>query len=183
MVGQRALLVIDMQKGSFTPQTPRFAAEQVVGNINALSRLFRRTAHPVIFIQHNGTRERAFVPNTTEWELLSTLEVHPQDTVVSKTANDAFYRSKLSATLAACDVKELVITGCATDFCVEATVHSALAKDYQVTVVEDGHTTAERPHLSAQQVIAHYNWVWRHLTPTHGSVRVVKYQEVESSFP
>ncbi|MBT1687173.1 isochorismatase family protein [Fulvivirgaceae bacterium PWU37] len=33
------------------------------------------------------------------------------------------------------------ITGSATDFCVESTVQSARSKDYQVTVVKDGHTT------------------------------------------
>lgn len=64
-------------------------------------------------------------------------------------------------------VKELYITGCATDFCVEATVQSALAKHYDVTVVADGHTTAERPYLSAEKVNEHYNWVWQHMIPTN----------------
>ena len=100
---------------------------------------------------------------------------------MSKTANDAFYQSELSAMLTARGVEELFVTGCATDFCVEATVQSALSKDYRVTVVEDGHTTGERPALSARQVIAHYHWVWRNLVPTRGSVRVMKYEEIAAS--
>ncbi|WP_394370561.1 isochorismatase family protein [Dawidia soli] len=38
-------------------------------------------------------------------------------------------------------IRKMNITGSATDFCVESTVQSARSKDYQVTVVKDGHTT------------------------------------------
>ncbi len=77
---------------------------------------------------------------------------------------------------------DLIITGCATDFCVAATVQSALTKDYTITVVEEGHTTGERPHLTAKQVIDHYNWVWQHMTPTRGRVYVEKFTQIKSSF-
>lgn len=66
----------------------------------------------------------------------------------------------------------MFITGCATDFCVESTIQSALTKDYNITVVEDGHTTGERPHLIPQQVIEHYNWVWQNMLPTNGQIKV-----------
>ena len=39
-------------------------------------------------------------------------------------------------------------------------------------VVEDGHTTSDRPHISAETVIAHYNWVWQNMIPTEGSIKV-----------
>ena len=99
--------------------------------------------------------------------------------VISKTANDAFYRTELSSELHTQGISELFITGCATDFCVEATVQSALTKDYTVTVVEDGHTTAPRPHLDAEQLITHYNWVWKQLTPTQGSIKVLPVEQIK----
>ncbi len=169
---KHALLVIDMQKGSFTPLVSRFDALGVVRRINHLAEIFRQHQFPVIYVQHDGTLEGAFIPKTREWELLEELEVKEEDVILSKTANDAFYNSWLNDYLQECKINNLVITGCATDFCVEATIQSALSKDFQITVVEDGHTTGERPHLRAAQVIEHYNWMWRNMIPTKGRIEV-----------
>ena len=168
----KALIVIDMQKVSFTPRTVRFDAAGVIKRINALSQQFRQEKYPVVFVQHDGSKEGECLPGTEPWELLPELEIRTSDLIVPKTANDAFYRSDLHRILEEHGADELVITGCATDFCVDATVKSALVHDYEVTVVQDGHTTADRPHGSAEQLIAHYNWVWQHMTPTRGRIRV-----------
>ena len=175
----KALLIIDMQKGSFTPQTPRFDTIGVVKRINELAALFRSLNFPVIYIQHDGTSTGEFEKNTTEWENLDELVIMPTDVLIDKYANDAFYRSHLESKLSDLNVKELYITGCATDFCVESTIQSALIKDYNVTVVSDGHTTGERPYLSAEQAIRHYNWVWQNMTPTRGDIRVKSFEEVK----
>lgn len=76
-------------------------------------------------------------------------------------------------------IKELVITGCATDFCVDATVKSALTNDYNLTIIADAHTTADRPHVSAEKLIAHHNWLWSELTPTEGRIVVSKSLDYE----
>ena len=75
MKKQKALLVIDMQKGSFTPKTPRFDTEGVVARINTLAEMFRAQNLPVIFIQHDGTGTGEFEKNTTEWENLDDLGI------------------------------------------------------------------------------------------------------------
>ncbi|MBX2842286.1 MAG: isochorismatase family protein [Flammeovirgaceae bacterium] len=175
---RKALLIIDMQKGSFTDKTPRFDTTGVVKRINALAQKFRVGELPVIFIQHDGSKWKAFVPNTSEWELLDELDVNPNDLILSKTANDAFYNSALEFKLRELEVKDLVITGCATDFCVEATIQSALVKNYNITVVKNGHTTGDRPHLKAEQVIEQYNWMWQNMIPTEGKIEVKDFEEV-----
>lgn len=114
-----------------------------------------------------------FVPFTTEWELLDDLEIDPNDVHIDKYANDVFYCSELQKKLDLLAVTELVITGCATDFCVESTIQSAVSKDYNVTIIEDGHTTGNRPSLRAHQVIDHYNWVWKNMIPTKGKIEVL----------
>lgn len=169
---KKALLVIDMQKGSFTPETPRFDTEGTVLRINELARLFRKRSQLVIYVQHDGTGSEEFEKGSTTWEILDELEVDSTDILLDKTANDVFYHSNLQAILKKEKIEELFITGCATDFCVESTIQSALTKDYHITVVEDGHTTGERPHLNAKQVINHYNWIWQNMLPTKGSIQV-----------
>lgn len=172
MKSKSALLIIDMQKGSFTEKTPRYDTDGVVGRINRLSSAFRKADLPVIFIQHDGSGSGEFEKNSTSWENLDELTVVPSDVLIDKYVNDSFYQSDLDSKLKSLGVKHLVITGCATDFCVESTVQSALSKDYNVTVIEDAHTTGERPQLTAKAVIDHYNWVWQNMMPTKGSVDV-----------
>lgn len=176
-----ALLIIDMQKGSFTPETPRYDTEGVVSRMNALAEKFRALKYPVIYIQHDGTRDHVFLPHSPEWTLLDTLEPESSDIFVNKYANDVFYKSELKPILDTLEVGTLYITGCATDFCVDATIQSAITKDYNITVVQDGHTTGERPHLSEKQVIKHYNWVWQNMIPTKGSVKVEDFSSIMQS--
>ena len=172
----KALLIIDMQKVSFTQLTPRFDADGVISRINKLSAKFRKNGDTVIFIQHDGTREGFCIPHTEEWEILSSLEIRPDDIIISKTANDSFYNTSLKNDLTKLSADNIVITGCATDFCIDATVKSALTNDLNITVISDGHTTTNRNNISAKQLIDHYNWIWKELTPTKGKIEVIDFE-------
>jgi nicotinamidase-related amidase len=178
----KALLIIDMQVGSFKPYTLRYDTLGVIERINKLSNYFRANNDKVIFIQHDGTKENIFLPNTADWELLPELITSPADYIVSKSANDAFYNTDLHHILTKNNITELFITGCATDFCIDATVKSAVSKDYKLTVVEDAHTTANRPHLNAPKVIEHYNWIWSEMTPTNFKIQVAKTKDLLTLF-
>ena len=57
-------------------------------------------------------------------------------------------------------IDRLIITGWATDYCVDTTVRSALARGYPTVVPSDGHTAANRPHLPAEKIIEHHNAIW-----------------------
>ena len=153
----KALLIIDMQIGSFKPYSLRHDTPGIIDRINSLSAYFRANHYRVIFIQHDGSKENCFFQGTEDWDILPELARLPNDITISKTANDSFYQTSLQETLSEKNISELFITGCATDFCVDATIKSALSKDYKVTIIEDGHTTACRPFLDAQSVINHYN--------------------------
>lgn len=177
-MAKKALLIIDMQQGDFPPNKARYRADEVVEIINHLSAQVRADGL-VVFIQHDGSREGAFIPGTADWELLPQLNRTDADLVVSKTANNAFYQSELHAVLQMHAVNELLITGSATDFCVDATIQGALALDYEVTVVADGHATGlHRPTIDAQEIIDHYNWKWAEFTPTQGKILVKTHTEL-----
>jgi len=175
----KALLIIDMQKGSFKPYSLRHDTFGTIDRINSLAEYFRANNYPVIFIQHDGTKENCFLPNSEDWEIIREVVRLPNDITVSKTANDSFYKSSLQSVLSINQISELFITGCATDFCVDTTIKSALSKDYKVTVIEDGHTTASRPYIDAQTVINHYNWLWSEMSPAKHKLTVVKTLDIK----
>lgn len=177
---KKALLIIDMQRGDFPPVKDRYKAKEITATIARLAGHFRVSGFPVIYIQHDGSAEGAFVPGTEAWQILPEIMPESTDHIVSKTANNAFYKSELDKLLKKLDIGELLITGSATDFCIESTVQAALSHDYNLFIVEDAHTTADRPSVKAQAVIDHYNWVWQNLTPTGGMVRTITSEEVLS---
>ena len=174
----KALLIIDMQLGSFRPYTLRHDTYGVIDRINQLARQFRSHGHKVIYIQHDGTKENCFLPGSDDWKILPELNIFQQDIVIAKTANDSFYKTTLQDTLAALGITELYCSGCATDFCVDTTIKSALSKDYKITVVGDAHTTASRPQLDAPAVIKYYNWLWADMTPTMHKVVIKNTAEI-----
>lgn len=172
MPRMRALLIIDMQAGGFAGSPPRLDQEGTVRRINALAQAIRPHGL-VVFIQHTDANE-GYPRGSDAWQLLSTLDRGAGDELIEKTACDSFLETPLDELLRNRGVTQLVIVGCATDFCVDTTVRSAAAHGYQVTVPSDGHTTRDRPHLSAQQVIAHHNYMWADLLlPRQQKVRVL----------
>ena len=178
----KALLIIDMQVGSFKPYTLRYDTDGLIARINDLSRHFRANGDMIIFIQHDGTKENCFVPGSSDWGILPELLKVPTDTTIDKVANDSFYQTTLQLTLVKNNITELYITGCATDFCVDTTIKSALSKEYNITVVADGHTTADRRFLSAEKVIQYYNWIWGDMTPAKHRINVRNAAEILAEF-
>lgn len=168
----KALLIIDMQIGSFKPYSIRYNTAQTIEQINLLSRKFRSLKYPVIYIKHDGTREDYLLPHTKDFDILPELEQNSSDIIVVKEANDAFYNTDLESILIKKDIDELYICGCATDFCVDATVKSALIRNFKIYIASDAHTTASRPHIAAATLIKHHNWLWADLTPTKYKISV-----------
>lgn len=111
----QALLIIDMQVGPFA-ETPRLDAPSMIQRINRLSDSFRSQGKPVIFIQHDGSKEDYLFPGSPEWQILPDLIRSDSDKLIGKNANDAFYRTELENYLQEKGINELVICGCATDF-------------------------------------------------------------------
>jgi nicotinamidase-related amidase len=151
-----AVLVIDVQSILCTGDLKAFESERVIDRINAVTRKARENAVPVLIIQHE-TVGGPMDHDTDGWRLASGLEARPTDTYVRKRATDAFHNTELQAHLLARGVKDLVICGLQSDFCVDTTTRRALALGYPVSLVADGHSTVDNPVLSAAQITAHHN--------------------------
>jgi nicotinamidase-related amidase len=128
-------------------------------------------------VQHCGGKGDDFEPHTPGWALLPDLVRDPADIVVRKNLNDPFAGTELKARLKEIAPDRLLITGWATDLCVDTTVRSAVENHHSVVVVADGHTLSDRPHLDAISVIRHHHWIWNNLI-TQRSVRLANASEL-----
>jgi len=171
-----ALIVVDMQVGLLNGE-PKHDLRGVIERINRLAAKVRERSGMVIFIQHCGGKGDDFEPEMPGWALLPELHRDPADMVIRKTLNDPFAGTDLSARLQAIAPDRILITGWATDFCVDATVRSAVSNHYNVVVVTDAHTLNDRPHLDAASIIRHHHWVWGNLI-TQRSVRLAPTDEL-----
>ena len=167
-----ALIIIDMQQGSFGDATPRHDAAGLVRRLNGLADAVRAAAGAVIFVQHDGPLGDPHHPDLPGWRLLPDLNVRATDTIVRKTSCDSFLDTTLDAFLRSRAIDRLIIAGCATDYCVDTTVRSALARGYPTIAPADGHTTSDRPHLPAAKIIEHHNAIWADFIAPRGPALV-----------
>ncbi|MEU5598630.1 cysteine hydrolase family protein [Streptomyces sp. NPDC020298] len=153
-----ALLIIDVQNGVMAGSPGRDA---VIANINTLLDKARAEDVPVIWVQHNDEHlERG----SDSWEYVAGLTRYDTEPLVHKSWPDSFEDTELEAALAERKVGRLVVTGAQTDVCIRSTLHGALVRGYDATLVADAHTTEDNTEYGApapEQVIAHTNLYWK----------------------
>ena len=151
-----ALLVIDVQQALCSGEYKAFESERVIDRINSVTRRARCAGAPVIMIQHES-QGGPLDFGTDGWRLADGLEVQATDILLRKKATDSFHQTELQALLQARGIKDLVICGLQSEFCVDTTTRRALALGYPVVLVADGHSTLNNSGLSAAQISAHHN--------------------------
>jgi nicotinamidase-related amidase len=171
-----AMIVVDMQVGLLSG-APKHDLHDVMDRINRLTAMVRSRSGTVVWIRHCGGPGDEFEPEKPGWAFLPELHRQQTDVVVEKTLNDAFAGTELQAILEKISPDRVLIAGWATDFCVDATVRSAVSNNHTVVVIGDAHTLSDRPHLDAPTVIRHHNWVWSDLI-TRRSIRVARSSEL-----
>lgn len=156
--GQRALLIIDMQEGLFNgPERPH-EGDRVLANIKQLIGMAREGGIPIFAARHTGPMGSPIEPGSALVQLLPELGVDPEtDTVFDKTRPSCFFGTNLVARLTELDVKELIIVGMKTEYCVDSTCRAAADLGFRATLIGDAHTSTDTPVLSARQIIQHHN--------------------------
>ena len=142
-----------------------YERDAVVANIAHLVERARRADVPVVWVQHSD--EHHFVKGTEEWRIVKELTPGEDEPLVEKSYGDAFEDTSLEEVLSELAVGRLLVVGAQTDVCIRSTLHGALARGYDATLVGDAHTTEDQTAWGApppEQVIAHTNLYWTYQT-------------------
>jgi nicotinamidase-related amidase len=171
-----ALLVIDVQNGIVGEAYNR---DGVVANVGALVEKARAADVEVVWIQHHSDD----LPRGSDgWQYVPELERRDAEPLVEKTYADAFEATDLEAVLAARGVGRLVVAGAQTDECIRSTLHGAIVRGYDATLVSDAHTTEDLSSFGAptpDKVIAHTNLYWQYHSAPGRTAGTVEAAEVE----
>jgi nicotinamidase-related amidase len=152
-----ALVVIDVQNGVVADGYDRDA---VVARIGELVTRARAAGVPVVWVQHSDDE---LVRGSAEWQYVPELVRRDDEPLVEKHYGDSFEETTLEGVLAERGVGRLVVAGAQTDQCIRSTLHGALARGYDATLVRDAHTTSDFSAWGAPTpdlVIAHTNLYW-----------------------
>jgi ureidoacrylate peracid hydrolase len=172
-----ALIVIDMQNAWLAPSAPfeTPAARELIPRINRLAATLRDHGGLVIWIKHTtglpgeadywalyfdhfiksenrAAAAAALVPGNPMYELSAELEVLESDLILPKYRFSAFARNPhdLESRLRTLNIDSLIVTGTATNVCVESTVRDAMMRDFRVFMPCDAVAAPSRDgHLAA----------------------------------
>jgi ureidoacrylate peracid hydrolase len=161
-----ALIVVDMQNVFMASGQPAEMqnARDIAPNINLLATEARSAGMKVVWLKHTVTPEAAPVfavwpgkhntarfdrmvasctPGNFGHDINEAMKVHKDDVVLDKTRFSAFIQgsSELHAQLQRFGIDTLVVTGTATNVCVESTARDAMMLSYKVHVVSDATAT------------------------------------------
>src|SRR5436309_6437277 len=156
-----ALLVVDVQNGADEGAHERDA---VVANASSLVEKARRERVPVVWVQHS---DEQLARGSDDWRIVSELTPDDAEPLVEKNYGDSFEDTALETVLSGLGVGRLVVVGAQTDACIRSTLHGALVRGYDATLVSDAHTTENQTAWGApppDQVIAHTNLYWKYQT-------------------
>src|SRR3954447_21486055 len=126
-----ALLVIDVQNGNTAEAYNR---DNVVANIRTLIDKARAAGVDVVWVQHNN---EGLPRGSQSWEYVPELVRRDSEPLVHKSYADSFEDTELEAVLSERGIGRLIVAGAQTDECIRATLHGAITRGYDATLVGD----------------------------------------------
>ncbi len=149
-MSKSALLVIDVQTGFFDGEVAVYQSDEMLERIQNLILAAQKADVPVIYVQHDEAPEY-------DGPLHPAIAPQNNEPVVHKMQPDAFHETDLQDILQGLNVESLVVVGCQTEYCINATSRQAHERGYKVTVVQDAHSTFGDTPADAYAIIAAHN--------------------------
>lgn len=175
-----ALVVIDFQNGVVANAYRR---SEVLAAVSRLIERARIAQVPVVWVQHS---DESLKPGSEAWQIVAQVAPLAGETIVRKSYRDAFEDTDLEQVLSRLKVGSLLVTGAQTDMCVRSTLHGALTRGYDVTLVSDAHTTEDMTSKGApppDAVISHTNMYWKNQRAPGRAGGVIESKDVDFAHP
>ena len=129
------LLIVDAQVGVMREA---WDAARVVGNVARAVERARERRVPVVWIQHT---DDDLPEGSAQWQWVPELTPAEGEPCLRKRFNSSFEDTLLEVELGRLGATHVVLAGAATNWCIRATAYGALERGYDLTLIEDAHTT------------------------------------------
>ena len=129
------LLVVDVQAGVMSEA---WDAPRVVANVARAVERARAQGVPVIWVQH---ADNDLPHGSPQWQWVPELVPAAGEALIHKQFNSSFEHTTLEDELAKLGATHIALAGASTNWCIRATAYGALERGYDLTLVNDAHTT------------------------------------------
>jgi nicotinamidase-related amidase len=129
------LLVVDAQVGVMKDA---WDAPQIIQNVARAVERARALGAPVLWVQHSDTD---LPKGSPEWQWVPALKPAQAEPLIHKRFESSFEQTSLEDELAKLGVTHVVLAGAATNWCIRATAYAALDRGYDLTLINNAHTT------------------------------------------
>lgn len=153
---QPVLLVVDVQAGVVQDA---WEAPRVIGNVARAVERARAGGVPVVWVQH---ADDELPTGSAAWQWVPELVPAEGEALIPKNFNSSFEQTTLDDELARLGATHIVLAGAATNWCIRATAYGALERGYDLTLIQDAHTTGSMQleggmRIEAAQVVQELN--------------------------
>jgi nicotinamidase-related amidase len=152
-------IIIDMQNDFFQKESLGEQLPHLSDAINGLTRVARCHRCPVVwvvtqfaadlsdaFLEMKKKRIAVCIEGTDGAELLSDLDVQPDDHTIVKKRYSSFFRTELDNLLGDIGATHLVLAGINTHACIRATAIDAYQRDFEVILAEECIASYDQEH-------------------------------------
>lgn len=170
----QALLVIDAQQELIDGNEKEksvFNKDRLLDTINSVIIKALESNSSVVFVRDKDVSDG----EGEGFQIHPVIKVPPSAKIYDKKATNSFYGTALKDYLENMGVEHLVIMGCKTEYCIDTAVRMGTINGFDVTLVEDGHSTTDSSILSAEKIINHHNKI------LHGHDNVDHFSVVRNS--
>ncbi|CAH0344422.1 isochorismatase family protein [Bacillus sp. CECT 9360] len=167
---KQALLIIDVQQelvDGNNEEKSVFNKEALLDHVNLVINQALESHALIVFIRDKDVADG----KGQGFQIHPNVKVPATATIFDKAATNSFYGTPLMGFLKDNEIEHLVIMGCKTEHCIDTAVRTATVNHFDVTLVEDGHSTTDSSTLSAEKIINHHNEILHgHYNVDHFSV-------------
>lgn len=154
------LLVVDVQKLITNDQLYNFSS--FINNVKKLIQVARENNIEVIYVRHDDGIGTALTKGEEGFEIYDQIKPQSDEKVFDKTVNSPFKDTGLLEYLNNRLVKEIIITGLQTEYCIDASVKCAIEHGFNVIVPANGNTTIDNDYMSGETSYKYYNqFIWK----------------------
>ena len=134
--GNKAVLVVvDVQVGVMGES---WDSARIIKNVARVVERARADGVPVVWVQHS---DEELPYESPQWQWVPELVPAEGEPLIHKKFNSSFEETELEEELAKQGATHVALAGAATNWCIRATAYGALDLGYDLTLIEDAHTT------------------------------------------
>lgn len=154
------LLVVDAQKLITNKELYNF--DLFVSNVKELIKTARENSIEVIYVRHDDGIGQELTKGMDGFEIYEEFEPGKDEKIFDKTVNSPFRDTGLLEYLTGKQVKQIIVAGLQTDYCIDATVKCGFEHGFDVIVPEGTNSTFDNQYMSAKETYDYYNrFMWK----------------------